>query len=75
MYLFSIFFIQRKTWVPWLEVENEALNNAFANFIKEKRYPQHHDILLAIKRYKTLEKRGIEKVKSKIKTVIRKLKT
>ena len=55
----------------WSNTENDALNIAFVDFIKEKRYPQHHDVLLALSKYKVLKERGINKVKSKIKSIIR----
>nr|XP_047140779.1 uncharacterized protein LOC124815926 [Hydra vulgaris] len=54
---------KKKTWETWTEEENEAINKAFRAHFLQKKIPQLHEVLLAIKNFPILEKRGHKKIK------------
>ena len=69
-----LFFLQAKTWNAWTDAENAAIRKAFHAHFLQQKYPQHHDVLLAVKHFPILGKRGVDKIKHKVKNDIRKTK-
>ena len=69
------FNLQRKTWSGWAKEENAANEKAFACHFAQRKQPMHYDVLLAIKHFPILEKRGVLKVKNKVRNEILKMDT
>ncbi|XP_065642704.1 uncharacterized protein LOC136074327 [Hydra vulgaris] len=61
---------KKKTWETWTEEENDAINKAFRAHLLQKKIPQLHEVLLAIKNFPILEKRGHKKIKDKVRNNI-----
>ena len=68
------FPLKKKTWNSWSKEENAAINKAFACHLAQRKQPLHHDVLLALKHFPILQKRGVLKIKNKVRNEITLLK-
>ena len=68
------FLVKKKTWNSWSKEENAAIKKAFACHLAQRKQPMHHDVLLALKHFPILQKRGVLKIKNKVRNEITLLK-
>ena len=68
-----MFFLQVKSWNAWTDAENAALRKAFHAYFLQMKFPQQHHVLLAVKQFPIFRKRGIDKIKHKMKNDIKKI--
>ena len=68
-----MFFLQVKSWNAWTDAENAALRKAFHAHFMQLKFPQQHDVLLAVKQFPILGKRGDGKIRHKVKNDINKI--
>ena len=65
---------KEKTWSSWSKEENAAIKKAFACHLAQRKQPMHHDVLLALKHFPILQKKGVLKIKNKVRNEITLLK-
>ena len=68
------FPLKKKAWNSWSKEENAAIKKAFACHLAQRKQPLHHDVLLALKNFPILQKRGVLKIKNKVRNEITLLK-
>ena len=64
------FLVKKKTWNSWSKEENAAIKKTFACCLVQRKQPMHHDVLLALKHFPLLQKRGVLKIKNKVRNEI-----
>ena len=64
------FPLKKKAWNSWSKEENAAIKKAFACHLAQRKQPLHHDVLLALKNFPILQKRGVLKIKNKVRNEI-----
>ena len=60
------FPVKKKTWNSWSKEEKAAIKKAFACHLVQRKQPMHHDVLLTLKHFPILQKRGVLRIKNKV---------
>ena len=72
--VFSFPAKKKKTWNSWTKEENGAIKKACPCHLVQRKQPMYHDVLLALKHFPILQKRGVLKIKKKVRNEITLLK-
>ena len=68
------FHAKKKTWKRWTKEENGGIKKTFPCHLVQRKQPMHHDVLLSLKHFPILQKRGVLKIKNKVRNEITLLK-
>ena len=66
--------LRKKRGIAGPKKRTQLLKKAFACHLAQRKQPMHHDVLLALKHFPILQKRGVLKIKNKVRNEITLLK-